>query len=353
MFFKERESMNLQCIQRATILFLLILLQNSFAMQQGYSIPAEEKINLKLNQKPAHISTYKWCTQRAREHVLAKKRELLRLLNIHNEKQWNTAKKNLPETYYDTVKKAELTKPKSKIPLSKETKQSINKIIKNPYIKKVFGITGIRENKNSNQIIVERVGRHNIFFEHYKRPINGSLASTIGYIIKIADDLQNLDITSEIIKALLCHELAHVLREHTRENWYLQYQYNILIHEKDTLKIKHEFCIPTKQEFESALNKFIRAYEIEADIVACFNNLKWILSLKDYFSTSILESPKHLPYAYRASYLAKICVFMGNKPKLTLGRRQRQIKKVAFAGKKVIASERYLGRQKNIRSRKI
>jgi len=281
--------------------------------QKSLSFTKDEEIDLKLNQKPARVSTYNWCTQKAKEHVLAKKRDVLRLLGIHNKQEWSTAKKNLPETYYNAVKKAELTKPKSKIPLSKKTKESIYNIIKHPYIQKVFGITGIRESKNSNQIIAERgAGRHNIFFEHYKRPINGSLASTIGCIIKIADNLQNLEITSETIEALLCHELAHVLREHTRENWYLQYQYNILIYEKDTLKIKHEFRIPTKQEFKNALNKFIRAYEIEADIVAGFNNPQWTRDLKDYFSTSTLESSKHPPYKYRTAYLAKMYLSMQN-----------------------------------------
>jgi len=258
-------------------------------------------IDLQLHRKPRNVSTYNWCTERARGFVQQKRSVMLKMLNIANQDEWKRTKKSLEREYKsECLESLNEKEAVSQTPFDQSTRRCITNILKKPSVKRKFKITNIID--KGNIITVETAEGEEINFvkiENKEHPIY----STDQAVCISQAKIQSIALESEI-EAIIGHELAHVLRKHAFEDYCMKRTYEL-----------NEKSAPDEKTFNEALYDFKRAYEIEADIVGTFNNLHLAQNLYDFFSKRTSpalpdKNAEHPSYKERATYMSSIAWYM-------------------------------------------
>ena len=287
-----------------------------------FHIPKSEDINLKSDERPDHISSYEWYTQQVRKYVFKKRKKVLALLDITTQEVWEEKKSIFTSAYYAEFREKERADQRQRRPLPEHIKKAIYNVIKDPYIQKIFEIKAISEKKN--QIIAERYNKkQSITFEcekhkdplglkedtelspeerKYARP--KSAASIKGNSIKIVPEFlydKNQLITIKRAEACLCHELAHILKEHILEQYCLSEIFSQQQRENNTHTTAYKFL--------EGRHEFSRAFETEADINASFKNTKRTIALIHFLEDERQyvnpKDPTHPPIEKRINYLKR------------------------------------------------
>jgi len=268
-----------------------------FAAIATLAIGTFYKTYVKTDETTLGVITYEQAKEIARDVVNEKKENVLHLLDLDNEK-WEEAKKTLQPGYTEPVNIDHNCFVK-KEKMSPEIKQSVHNVLENPDVKSAFGITSIAE--EDFKIKATRENGKNIYFVlSTPSQINSWAASSEKTVYIVPEEMKRLSISSSELEASIGHELGHILSEHNLEDQWLMSEY------KKNLKAKDSVA------FQSALNEWRRAQEVEADIVGTFNNGDWANALAASFQNNQRQiasyqlDPSHPPTSDRINYLTTL-----------------------------------------------
>jgi len=273
-------------------------------------------INLRLNERPAHISVYKWCKQRAKALVDEKRNSLLRALGASH-RDWENTKRRI-KNYMKHLNQEDQGQA-----LPDHIKNCIYSILRKPYIQKKFSILQVT-NQNNKIVALASKGKHIAFVGKNKGNMDADGPSRTIHI----NPTHYSWFPDQEIQAAIGHGLAHIKREHHLKLWYIAQLYEdkrIKFPRQAFEKELDRNLIPNTRE-NIALFEFARAQEIEADIVGIFNDQGFAQALHSYFDRpgKDQDTLAHPADSKRAAYFGEISEHMGREQRQKTRERKRQ-----------------------------
>jgi len=210
-------------------------------------------MDLILHKKPATVSTYNWCINLASKNA---EKKLEKWLTLAGKNKKHLQKKR-DEIFYEYREEYNEEKAKnlfkSHTPFRPKIKKIIVRTLENETLRKRIGYKGYEDRGNEIIIKTNFITKHGYHWDHIVI-INAKTAhhsaGTLYNLILIKQD--NIPFFNEFV---IAHEIAHIMLDHTLT----PKEYNV----KDA---------------------FMKAAEIEADIVSVFNSTYLAKKARDYFN---------------------------------------------------------------------
>ncbi|MFC1842241.1 M48 family metalloprotease [Candidatus Dependentiae bacterium] len=275
-----------------SLLFFVFLVNNSLYC-----------IDLRLQEKPSHKNTYDWCTKIAHDNVMEKRGQVLKFLGIKTLEEWFRIKNSMKSEFKHALSRVNSERIESD-PFSKRVQRCIRQLLERPCIKKKLNIVKVVVH---NKIVAVTSEGKRIEFAKLKNsvPVSSTSIGQSGDVVFInpkhlCRDLIRLD---SDLEAAIGHELGHLLQKHVFESTCIR----IAFSQRNLSSKKNNLYI-----------QWVKAQEIEADIIGVFDSLSLAESNRSYFLLVRKErlsdlsdsGPHHPTDLERANYFDEICKSM-------------------------------------------